>query len=251
MFSTPTVHPALSVIFPEKTSDTIYNCAFGYWESPKQTRWTACRETYHSYYGWQALGRSKRLVSFYFDSHTFCWANKDIKSEEAIKLNIARLFWYVERRMGWVDRTTVHHMAHRNHVMIHLSPGWWQNTISSSLSTALMRLGGHCTEAAISSDDDFDNLLGMTHLTKGTKPAIYLFLKGHQHFRGSEKSQWYARFEDKLKCQAKEWLMDRREVEAKAREYWKKDRCPKLEGSQWEPYWLRACDFYLHPMCQT
>jgi len=240
--SIPVVHPVLDTRHDVCNTDLINSSAFGYWNDPKTRYWTGCRETLHSYL-WTPFGRSKRTIPFYFRCSHLPF------NRSQVKLNIARMLWYLERRMGWQERTQVHDMKHERHVAVLLSPGWLQNTMSASLVSLMIRLGRHCSEEAISSDGHFDDLLDISEIARTTKPAIYLFLEGLQHYRGPDGQQWRGRFRDLNKRNAKKWLMERAIVEARARKYWEEAGSPKKKPSVydadfWEPYWLQACRYY-------
>jgi hypothetical protein len=152
--------------------------------------------------------------------------------------NIANLLDYVERvRMGWAARSIVHPTQHASHCLIELSPGWLMNTMSFSLLTIFIRLGPYNRPGAT-----FDWLLDQYLYSRETKPAIERFLSGYYHYTGHDNLQWYATFNSKTAEQVVPLLIDRDEVEAKARALWEAAGRPVKKWD--DKYWLDACQYF-------
>lgn len=195
-------------------------------------RWAACRD----------IG-NRRLLNFgshrcLFYQFNPAWYEQGAVSypysHGQIAQNIARLFWYVEGRMGWEDRTRIQRTQYGQVLVAVFSGGWFQSPTTQWLATLLLRLGGHCAEGR-----SLEWVLHQHQYGHETIPAIHRFLQGYQHYTGCmrEGKGWHMLFGLRNWEQVCRLLIDRREVEQRAFELASQDN----HQQSGERYWLTAC----------
>ena len=200
---------------------------FGYYDIPNYKSWTDCRETADTGLN-GPYTRKTHSLPYRFNPQYY-----GVTAPEGC-LNIARWFWYIEGHMGWSERTRIHRTECPWTIMAIISSSWFQNRASISLFSLMLRLGAYCLE-----DISMDTVLNRHSYAQNTKPAIYRFLDGYQHFVDSNFTGWRNVFNYKTKEAVKDMLIDRSVVEHRAYALW--ERAGRPSGKDRE-FWLLACN---------
>lgn len=179
---------------PASLLDVNYDyCQFSSWYAFPLVRytWGFCREI-ATYRFWAYKDREHHfwysIPGYQHEFYSAIW-------------NLARLFDYVETRMGWHERTRVHPTSHSNVAYIHWAAGWFQNSMSVSLATLFCRIGTEFYDGR-----SFDDLLQSHMYSAATMPAIYRFLDGYQHCSGRNIG-WYNDFRNRSAEQCERLLV--------------------------------------------
>lgn len=186
--------------------------------------WFTCRETATTYL-WSPVSQARKYLFYCFEPAYF--GGWDAYSQ---KWHIVRMFDYVESRMGWWDRTRIHDTNNYNAVKVQLSGGWFQNSMAASLALLLLRVGPRFHDHI-----DFDYLLSLDPYSNATKPSIYRFLDGYQHYCGYDTG-WVNAFVNHSYNDASRKLIHRSQVEQLAARI----RSQRINLSD-SAAWLAAC----------